>query len=149
MSDVSAVVRQVEEARRWIDAYDAVHPLTEHGSGHEIMGLMLDGEHAFLTTDHVRTLLDALSAAEEERDRRASYVEGLERACDTFEQSAAAAERREGELREALRDLRTLLVQGRSHPTRLVATQSFILIDFVDRALAAPAEPTEKEGGEG
>ena len=112
MSDVSAVVRQVEEARRWIDAYDAVHPLTEHGSGHEIMGLMLDGEHAFLTTDRLRTLLDALSAAE----------------------------RREGELREAAQAVidfnRGQWHHGwRPDELKLIA------------ALAAPAEPVE--GAEG
>lgn len=40
----------------WCDAYDVMHPLSENGTGHEIMGVYVDGRQVFLTTDMIRSL---------------------------------------------------------------------------------------------
>ena len=142
----AAVVRQVEEAREQLEHRCARAEAENFG-------------YITVAAGHLRTLLDALSAAEGERDR---------------------AERREGELREALEPFKraadvadrgytysaswprpftddtqiACVLPGMDGPMPILSRDAKGILTVGDlraarAALAAPAEPTEKEGGEG
>ena len=147
--DLPAVVRQVEEAREQLG-----HLCAKAEDEDEDFG------YIWAAAGHVRTLLDALSAAEKERDeaRRANGEMALVFAEQLDE--IAATERREGELREALERAfdhdRDCDEEGEGVCCLAAWRKVAILVGRAKNvtaaartALAAPAEPTEKEGGEG